>query len=271
MAGVGTPGSCSEGMSKSPRHFILFRDIPLLYGRVPKVANSSIKATLCKLLNQKPTGGIKTTSDRFWRENTNGETQLVTPQQARRLRGSHFSFSFVRNPFDRIVAAYNNKILEIDDVPLPMKKMGLHHGMAFDQFIEIVCKADPELLDNHVRPQADMLLAGNKLVPKFVGRMEHMTDHWRRLRRRMKLEGLPTLGAIPQKNVRREGRSDIRVLFHSIVLIDMVIERYQQDLNRFYGDYSIDTLLDGQPLNKLPPLQRGVVKAKKRQRAQVNA
>ena len=116
-----------------------------------------------------------------------------------------------------------------------------------------------------------MLLAGNKLVPKFVGRMEHMTDHWRRLRRRMKLEGLPTLGAIPQKNVRREGRSDIRVLFHSIALIDMVIERYQQDLNRFYGDYSIDTLLDGQPLNKLPPLQRGVVKAKKRQRAQVNA
>ena len=38
-------------MSKSPRHFILFRDIPLLYGRVPKVANSSIKTTLCKLLS----------------------------------------------------------------------------------------------------------------------------------------------------------------------------------------------------------------------------
>ena len=95
-------------------------------GVFPKVANSSIKATLCKLLNQQPNGGIKTTADRFWRENTHGETQLVTPQQARRLRSSHFSFSFVRNPFDRLVAAYNNKILEIDDVPLPMKKMGLH-------------------------------------------------------------------------------------------------------------------------------------------------
>ena len=177
----------------------------------------------------------------------------------------------MRNPFDRLVASYNNKILEINDVPLPMKQMGLRHGMAFDQFIEIVCKADPELMDNHVRPQAEMLLSDNKLIPKFVGRMEHMTDHWRRLRRRMKLEGLPTLGVIPQKNVRREGRSDIRVLFHSTALIDMVIERYEQDFKRFYSDYSLDRLLDGHQLNKLPPLQRGVVKAKKRQRAQISA
>ena len=258
-------------MSKSPRHFILFRDIPLLYGRVPKVANSSIKSTLCKLLTQDPSGGIKTTADRFWRENTHGETQLVTPLQARRLRKSHFSFSFVRNPFDRIVAAYNNKVLEIDDVPLPMKHMGLHHGIPFDQFIEIICKADPETLDNHVRPQAEMLMTANKMVPKFIGRMEHMNQHWRRLRRRMKLEGLPTLGAIPKKNVRREGRSDIRDFFHSTNLIDQFIERYQQDFKYFYSDYSIDMLLDGVHLKQLPPMQRGVIKAKRRQSQKIAA
>ena len=50
----------------------------------------------------------------------------------------------------------------------------------------------------------------------------------------------------------------------------MVIERYEGDFNRFYGDYSVDVLLDGDQLNKLPPLQRGVVKAKKRQQAQLS-
>ena len=254
-------------MSKSARHFILFRDIPLMYGRVPKVANSSIKASLCKLLSLRPDGGIKTTSDRFWRDNTHGETQLITPLQARRLRTSHFSFSFVRNPFDRLVAAYNNKILEIEDVPLPMKRMGLHHGMSFASFIQTVCDADPLMMDNHVRPQAEMLTTSNKLVPKFVGRMEHINDHWRRLRGRMKLEGLPTLGALPMKNVRREGRSDIRDLFASSALIDQVLERYEQDFKRFYGMYSIDSLLNGDALQKLPPLQRGVVTAKRRLRA----
>ena len=244
-------------MSKSACHFILFRDIPLMYGRVPKVANSSIKASLCRLLSLRPDGGIKTTSDRFWRDNTHGETQLITPLQARRLRKTHFSFSFVRNPFDRLVAAYNNKILEIEDVPLPMKRMGLSHGMSFASFIQTVCDADPLMMDNHVRPQSEMLTISNKLVPKFVGRMEHINGHWRQLRRRMRLEQLPTLGALPLKNVRRDGRSDIRELFNSLKLIDQVLEFYQQDFEWFYGSYSVDSLLNGDGLKKLPPLQIG--------------
>ena len=96
--------------------------------------------------------------------------------------------------------------------------------------------------------------------------MEHINDHWRRLRGRMQLEGLPTLGSLPMKNVRREGRKDIRDLFSSSVLIDQVLERYEQDFKRFYGMYSIDSLLNGDALQKLPPLQRGVVKAKRRLR-----
>ena len=255
-------------MSASTRHFILFRDIPLMYGRVPKVANSSIKASLCKLLSKKPDGGIKTTADRFWRQNTHDETKLITTAQARRLRETHFSFSFVRNPFDRLVAAYNNKIMEIDDVPSPMKRMGLYHAMPFKEFIEMVCKSDPTEMDNHIRPQAEILITDKKLVPKFVGRMEHIDDHWKRLRKRMKLEGLPTLGLLPQKNVRRDDRTDIGNYFKTSILIDQVLERYAIDIKRFYADYSIDKLIRGEDLAKHPPLQRGVVKAKRRLDAQ---
>ena len=257
-------------MSVSIRHFILFRDIPLMYGRVPKVANSSIKASLCQLLSQKPDGGIKTTADRFWRENTHDETKLITTSQARRLRATHFSFSFVRNPFDRLVAAYNNKILEIMDVPLPMKKMGLYHDMPFEEFIIQVCNADPSTTDNHVRPQAEILLADKKLVPKFVGRMEHISDHWRRLRKRMRLEGLPTLGSLPNKNVRRDKRTDISDYFKRTATIDLVLERYAIDFKRFYGSYKIDQLLRGDQLEALPPLQRGLARAKRQFNTQPN-
>ena len=255
-------------MSASTRHFILFRDIPLMYGRVPKVANSSIKASLCNLLSEKPDGGLKTTADRFWRQNTHDETKLITTSQARRLRETHFSFSFVRNPFDRLVAAYNNKIMEIDKVPSPMGKMGLYHAMPFKEFIELVCKADPAEMDNHIRPQAEILITDKKLVPKFVGRMEHIDDHWNRLRNRMKLEELPTLGHLPKKNIRRDNRKDIRYYFDTSALIDQVLERYALDIKKFYGDYSIDKLIVGEHLEKRPPLQRGVVKTKRRLNAQ---
>ena len=66
----------------------------------------------------------------------------------------------MRNPFDRLVAAYNNKIMEIDDVPSPMKRMGLYHAMPFKEFIELVCKADPAEMDNHIRPQTEFIVEG---------------------------------------------------------------------------------------------------------------
>ena len=86
-------------------NFILFKDLPLLYWRVPKVANSSIKAALCRLLKTAPPAVIRTTSDGFWKTGTNGETSMLGNHEGRMLRGTHFSFGFVRNPFDRLVSA----------------------------------------------------------------------------------------------------------------------------------------------------------------------
>ena len=136
--------------------------------------------------------------------------------------------------------------------------------MPFKEFIKLVCEADPTEMDNHIRPQAEILITDKKLVPKFVGRMEHIDDHWNRLRNRMKLEELPTLGHLPKKNIRRDNRKDIRYYFDTSALIDQVLERYALDIKRFYGDYSIDKLIIGEHLEKKPPLQRGVVKTKRR-------
>ncbi len=251
-------------MSTSPEHFILFRDLPLMYGRVPKVANSSIKVALCKLLTTRPEDGIRKSADRFWRDCTHGETRLVTPEEARELRRSHFSFSFVRNPFDRLVAAYNNKLIEIQDVPQPMQKMGLTHGMAFRQFIDCLGSTASEDMDNHLRPQTDLLVCEDDLVPKFVGRMEHMRRHWQKLRKRMKLEGLPQVGRLPYKNVRRREKNDIRDLFSSTALVDRALSIYEKDFQTFYRDYSVDQLLQGDSLPPSRPIQRGRGKAKRR-------
>ena len=72
-------------------------------------------------------------------------------------RGTHFSFSFVRNPFDRLVSAYNNKILELDEVPGPMQKMGLTHAMPFNDFLDVVADTSDEALDVHLLPQSSIL------------------------------------------------------------------------------------------------------------------
>ena len=123
-------------------------------------------------------------------------------------------------------------------------------------------RRNPREIDNHVRPQSDMLLARDILVPKFVGRMEHINEHWQALRKRMKRENLTVLGRLPRKNIRRKGRGDILERFNSTKLVDAVLERYAQDFEYFYSAYSVDNLLHGDQLAKHPPLQRGGTKSK---------
>ena len=230
----------------SAKHYICFRKLPLLYGRVPKVANSSIKACLSRLLKQKPEQGLRTTSDAFWSKGTHGETSMVDNHTARMCRGTHFSFSFVRNPFDRLVSAYNNKILELDEVPGPMKSMGLIHGMPFNSFVECIMETKDDDLDVHLLPQSNILCLDGQLIPSFIGRLETMETDWRRLAIRMKKEQLPTLGKLPEKNRRRsDDRSDVGRYFSDPGLAQLVVDRYGDDLKLFYSDIDLDHLSHG--------------------------
>ena len=240
----------------SQLHFILFNQLPLIYGRVPKVANTSIKAALHRLLQQTPEEGARSTTDAFWSKATHGETRLISPREARSLRGSHFSFSFVRNPFDRLVSAYNNKVLELEDVTGPMHAMGLRHDMPFAEFLHRVVETPDDLLDVHLLPQASILCIDGKLIPSFVGQMEQMQSHWESLQRRLRRERLPDLGAIPRKNVRRgDKRDDLRELFSDPGLVRLVVDRYGDDISTFYSRSSVQELISGEPLTPASPIE----------------
>ena len=231
-----------------PHHFIRIKRHKLLYGRVPKAANSSIKAALCRLLSEMPPKGSKTTSDRFWQHETNQETELITLGRARQYRLSHFSFTFVRNPFDRLVAAYNNKVIENDAPPMPMQNMGITHGMAFDDFLDILIDTPLRLYDVHVLPQSQLLSINNTIVPKFVGRVEQINEHWAELRSILARKKINAMKFLPQKNVRRSDHSSLQGYFTSDALIEKAMRIYGDDVRLFYNDISVDQLIQNSPL-----------------------
>lgn len=228
-----------------------------MYGRVPKVANSSIKAALCKLLSQPPDDGLRTTSDLFWRDATHGETTLISPLQARRNRGTHFSFSFVRNPFDRLVSAYNNKIVENSELTKPMLAMGLESQMSFSDFLSKTCSCKDDEMDVHLMPQSAILCAGDRLVPKFIGRLEYIHEDWPSLKRRMKREGFQALGRLPEKNRRRDSSQDLSHFFSSPKIVDLVVERYGRDLELFYQSVAVNDLISCTYPETISPIQKG--------------
>ena len=238
-----------------PHHFIRMKRHNLLYGRVPKAANSSIKAALCRLLSERPPKGTKTTSDKFWQHETNQETELITLRRARKYRRSHFSFSFVRNPFDRLIAAYNNKVIEIEAPPLPMQNMGITHGMSFDAFLDVLIETPFKHYDVHVLPQNQLLCIGNQIVQKFVGRVEQINEHWAELRDILARRGIDVMESLPQKNVRRSNRGSLQSYFNSDTLIEKTMRIYGDDVRLFYNDVSVDHLIQNAPLPTINPLR----------------
>ena len=231
-----------------PHHFIRMKRYNLLYGRVPKAANSSIKAALCRLLSERPPKGTKTTSDKFWQHETNQETELITLPRARNYRRSHFSFSFVRNPFDRLIAAYNNKVIENEAPPQPMQNMGITRGMSFEAFLDILIETPFKQYDVHVLPQNQLLCIGNQIVPKFVGRVEQIDEHWAELRDILARQGIDIMQSLPQKNVRRCDRGGLQSYFKSDALIKKAMRIYGDDVRLFYNDVSVDHLIQNAPL-----------------------
>ena len=228
------------------QHFIRFRDVPLLYGRVPKVANSSIKAALCRLLKSPQEKGVRTTADSFWRTGTNGQTSMLSNHDARMCRGTHFSFSFVRNPFDRLVSAYNNKLIELEQIPGRMQAMGLEHSMPFGDFLSVVAATSDDDLDIHLLPQSSILCLKGQLIPNFVGHLETMGQDWALLQQLLRRERLPLLGKLPAKNVRRNANDrDVPRYFEDPGLVRIVVERYSNDLECFYGDQTTEQLIQG--------------------------
>ena len=172
---------------------------------------------------------------------------MTDKYSARMRRGTHFSFSFVRNPFDRLVSAYNNKILELDDVPGPMQAMGLSHNMDFPAFLECIEGTVDAAMDVHLLPQTSILCLDGQLIPNFIGRLETMSTDWQQLETRMKRERLPSLGNLPEKNRRRsDDHSDVSQYFADPGLVQLVVKRYGDDLDLFYGDVDLQDLSRGQ-------------------------
>lgn len=241
-------------MGNRRKDYIVLDKQKIVYGRVPKVANSSIKATLTHLLEGPFDSEMKKQKDRFWKQSTDGQTRMVTREKALKLNKRFFSFSFVRNPFDRVISAYNNKIVENKIISTKMRTMNLNLGMSFEEFVQVLAKTPDDELDIHLLPQSSILKFENRIIPKFVGRLENIKEDWEILGKVMAAEGVPTLGKLPSKNVRRKDSDVITSYFESKEIIDLVHERYKDDIDTFYPEVSITDLIAKRGGIGMPPL-----------------
>lgn len=237
--------------------YIISDEAEFVYFVVPKVACSSIKTALLSLFDLDAAGSEPVREDDaadpdVHRIFAGSGYQINKNQLARRMeRGEfhgHFKFAFVRNPWDRLVSCYANKVMdaeesEVGESPfrhVPSEKGSrLYKGMPFAEFVETVCEIPDEESNMHFVSQHRVVCGpgeGGRIMADFVGRFENLDADFAVVAERI---GGGKRLELPHKLRSESRRSRPYTEFYDDRLRDLVYERYRDDAEIFgysFGD-----------------------------------
>lgn len=214
------------------------------YFVVPKVACTSIKSALL------PAFGFDDTGYWFqarqpWQElrvhklYVDNGVELYRRDLAEAWRDRlrlYFTFAFVRNPWDRLVSCWYQKLSNPLIEKVELKQPGdaalrFRPRMGFEEFAEAVTRIPDREADPHFRSQHTQVSApwdGSLTLPSFVGRFERLADDF--------AEVAATLGFDERLELPHKLRVERRTTYrdhYTPQLRDLVAERYAEDVARF--------------------------------------
>jgi len=211
---------------------ILLERYGAVYVEIPKVACTSIKTAIASLI------GVSLTET----EGNPHEARWPTPAAPGRsgpLFPSLFTFAFVRNPWDRLVSCYRDKIRsEVDGYTYFTIRPGVANclarfdaffaGMSFDEFVRAVASIPDEEADAHFRSQHTFVTnEEGGLAIDFVGRYERLAEDFRFVEQAI---GLPTI-ELPRLQAAREPRT--YAAFYTAETRRIAADRYGRDVEMF--------------------------------------
>lgn len=217
------------------RHVNWLRDADIAYFRIGKAANSSIRTALAHSFGLSSPIGLRPSQNAFWFQQKRVST--LTPAAFALHPGARkaWSFSFVRHPVTRLYSCWNNKVVENPELSPSFLRMGIEPGMNFDAFVARVAAVPDRLADLHVRSQTSILTWRGKLVPDFVGRVEHVAEDWDKVRQTVAARTGVDMGELLRRNVRLNAGLEV-IDEVSPVSLDLIRRRFADDYRNFYSE-----------------------------------
>jgi hypothetical protein len=133
-----------------------------------------------------------------------------------------YKFAFVRNPFDRLVSCWHNKVVEANYFNFDAESHRRYGH--FREFVDFISSCDLKWADPHLRHQSQLVDVN---AIDFLGRHETFSEDLTVICSRI---GIPALDC-PRINASL-GRGDYRSYYNS-ELVDRVANAYSHDLRLF--------------------------------------
>ena len=149
----------------------------------------------------------------------------------------YFKFAFVRNPWDRLVSCYVQKIAENDPAfhlgfAMEYPQTRLYKGMPFPEFAEAICQVPDDDANPHFRSQYKTVCGegtnGPVVLADFVGRFENLGRDFAYVTETIGAPHLKLSHKLPSK-----GRSSSYRDYYNDRLKKLVHRRFRQDVEIF--------------------------------------
>jgi hypothetical protein len=226
------------------RSYIVSHEHRFVYFIVPKVACSSIKTALTPLFDLDASDeeliredgredGIPREVHRFFRapHHSIPKARLLKGLQKGRYEG-YFKFAFVRNPWDRLLSCYLQKLTP-GGQGLNRYDYGgveLQYGMPFAEFVAAVYQIPDEVADRHFRSQ-HITVCGpdDAILADFVGRFENLEADFAHVVRKIGASDLDLPHLLPSPSRGARSYRD----FYDDETAGRVAERFRKDAEIF--------------------------------------
>jgi len=214
------------------KHFnIAMHEYQAIYFYIPKVACTSIKKTLANILEVPSPDPAHPNGYAHLRNYEYVERDLVLKNYSHYLR-----FCFVRNPWDRAVSFYFNKVAR-DSLPMNLwhNRRNIKTRMPFKDFLEAIQDLPEHKADVHFRSQHTFVTDSNgNLLVNRIGKFENLSSDFRDIMKDIGLENieLPYITHTPEgarnADYRRHYTDKTR---------ELVAQRYAKDIELFEYEF----------------------------------
>jgi len=223
---------------KPATHILYFENYNLVCFSIPKAANSSIKHYLLPLTGHEKKIYNNIHKDVSW--------NIISKKRFKEIKANIFSFAVTRNPYERLISAYKDKVR--DEIHIPLKKQGFIKGMPFLEFLKTLEKQKPIERDIHLKTQYELLTSGNQLLPHLILDVTEIKKLEGILRKIVSMEGGKMPGIIPRLNKTKKENDIYKIIAPNAKLqidkirckktfIDLTEKIYEKDLKIFGYEY----------------------------------
>ncbi len=214
-----------------PREYYVLQDRALVYMPIYKTASTSIKTALLS-------PGASTRYPDYMQVHSEGDAGCHHLSD-RQLK-NYFTFSFVRDPFERLISCYEDRVRRPIYLPIRRYYFDSHYNrtllktlfgsqfhvdMDFPEFVSLVTQIPDVVADGHFKSQHAWTHRYGRRLPNYIGRLESISTDWARLAQRF------NLADIEQRNA--SDRREVASYFTCKELVDAVAQRYRKDLVAF--------------------------------------